>query len=360
MGNPTSDQGTSVSQQWFKRTGSESMDGLDAEVVSLPSWTPGHVVTVTGASVTDYDLDVTFYDADRVNLGNGEPVDGADCVTSRPDEICEVPAGAAYAVVRLWLGRDVDWSLTVVSTPEVPVPPVLTIPTWFTWGKTSLTVVIVPASLAPLYDANFGVLPEGTGVGADSAYVSATLDATRAWETAMDAYVAQHPEAAWLEALEVDVGVLGVDRTVADMDAADVRIVFAPTGGVILGVAIATETDGDRFEQCDIVNFQWLVASFTSNDVYNVHMQEFGHCLGLDHPEEPTDDPMQGSFEGTLGDPANPRYCLTSLDIRGLEGAYAWVGEGATWRSPPAEVTLDPALYVAYPAAGQTSCPNPA
>lgn len=361
--NPAGGEGASASRRAFSLTGDTSLDGLDADVVALPAWASGHALSVVGASTGDYDLDVEFLDENRGGIGFGNAIDGQTCLTDRPDESCGVPEGAAYAVVHLFLGTDVTFTLTVVSTPAVPPPPgseTLPIPTWFTWGKTELTIVVVPSGLAPLYDTEFGILPEGTGVGADSVYIAAMIDAMEVWETAIDAYAAGNASRAWMEGFEFDIGVLGVDRTVEEMEAADVRVVLAPTGTFVLGVAIATETtDEGEFLQCDIVNFEWLVFPYTSNDVYNVHMQEFGHCLGLDHPEAPMDDPMQGSYEDEIGNPANPRYCLTSLDVRGLEGAYAWVPEAAPWRAPPSEVTLPASQYVAYPATAGGSCPNP-
>lgn len=356
VGNPTSQFAGSLAELGVA-------EGIDGVTVALPAWAPGHPVWVNGSSANTYDLDVYFYDA------AGGFVAG-ECNTESVDETCDVPVGAASAVVNLWVGADVDFVLTVVSETGAPPPPPppedvgYVIPMFgpFTWDHAELSVVIVPSTAGPLYDADLTPRPEGMGTGADASYVKASEDAMDAWEAAIDAYVADHPEASHLNAFELDVRVVGRDATMADADAADVRILFSPAvplGVGVLGIAIATETDDEgRFIRCDIINADWLIFSYTAADMYNIHSQEFGHCLGLGHPEEPADDIMNGLYEYLPGEPSNPRMCHSSLDVRALEVAYAWMGGSGVWEPAPVEVTQAPGQYERYPAVGGgAECP---
>lgn len=369
--NPTSDVVGGVSENGHTLLGDGSADGIDGDAVALPPWAPGHPLSVTGSTSAPYDLDVWFYDGAGAGLGSGAPVDATDdggCAGSDADEACIVPAGAATAVVDLWLGADVDFTLTVTGTGGSPPPPPLdgfVIPMFgpFTWDHADLTVVIVPSTAAAALDQDLTPAPEGAGLGPDSAYVAATKDVMVAWESAMDDYVADHPSASYLEALEFDVKVLGVDATVEDYDAADIRIMFSPAvplGVGVLGVAIATETDDDgRFIQCDVINADWFLFPYTSADMYNIHGQEFGHCLGLSHPEDPSDDIMNGSYDYLPGDAATPRMCVSSLDVRGLEVAYDWLGTTGVWEASPSEIALSADQYERYDGVGTpTGCPN--
>lgn len=368
--NPTSDVVGGASQNGRGIFGDERLDGIDGDVIALPAWAPTHPVSVDGSSDLVYDLDIWFYDASYDFINGGDAPDGGtDCTTEKPDESCFVPAGAAYAVVDAWLGKDVSFTLTVSSTGGLPPPPppetgVHTIPMFgpYTWDHGDLSVVIVPSTAAAAIDRSLEPLPEGTGVGPDSAYVQATKDAMTAWEMAMDAYTATHPSAAYLEAIEFDVKVLGVDATPADYDAADIRIMFSPAvplGVGVLGVAIATQTNNGRFLQCDIVNADWFLVPYTSADMYNIHGQEFGHCLGLSHPQEPADDLMNGSYDHLPGNPATPRMCVSSLDVRGLAVAYDWMGTTGVWKRAPAEITEPRSDYARYDGVGTAAgCPN--
>lgn len=366
-GNPASSFVGGASEIHWVVTGEETLDGVDGEVVELPSWAPGHPLWVNGTSPVPYDLDVWFYDDDRALIGDGDPgPDGDACVTASSDEVCEVPAEASYAVVDLWSGANVNFTLTLTSVLDDTgtSPDVFTIPSWVaTWPKAHLDIVILPPVTGPVYDSSGEPFPAGTGLATDSPYVDATKDAMDAWRNAIDSYVAQNTSASYLQDFEFDVGVVGEDRSVAEFRDADIRVMYGPTGAFALGVAIADETDGEQWEQCDVVNFQWLVFSFTVNDMYNIHAQEFGHCLGLNHPAEPSDDVMNGVYSAPIGDPANPRLCHSSLDIEGLAVLYEWMGEGDEWEAPPDEVELAQDEYETYEdalvAQDQSTCPNP-
>lgn len=367
VGNPASSSVGGASEAHWVVTGEETLDGVDGEVVELPTWAPGHTVWVNGSSPAAYDLDVWFYDEERSFIGDGAAGPDEDpCVTPSADEVCEVPPEARYAVVDLWSGADVDVALTLLSVADDagPGPAVHTIPQWAaTWPKAHLDVVILPPVTGPVYDGSGEPFPSGKGLATDSPYVDATKDAMDAWRQAIDAYVAQNASASFLQNFTFDVGVVGEDRSMAEFRDADIRVMYGPTGLNALGVAVADETDGQQWQRCDVVNFQWLVFSFTLADMYNIHAQEFGHCLGLDHPSEPADDVMNGIYEAGVGDPDNQRLCHSSLDIHGLAGLYAWMGEDGEWEAPPSEVGMPADDYVTYGSAlvaeDQSTCPNP-
>jgi hypothetical protein len=368
--NPTSDGVGGVSENEWILTGEETLEGVDGDVVELPPWAPGHTVWVNGTSEVPHDLDVWFYDEDRTRIGAGqdEP-DGDDCVTAAGDEVCRAPEGARYAAVDQWAGAETDFTLQVVSVEAEPEDPdggedVLAIPQGLaTWNHTDLDVVILPPATGPVYDRKLEPFPDGGGLATDSPYVDATRDAIEAWEQAIDAYVARNASAAYLQAFDFEVSVVGEDASLADFESADVRVAYAPTMLFVLGVTAATPEDGQQWDQCDIVDSQWLEYSFTVNDMYNVHSHEFGHCLGLSHPDEPGDDLMQGGYSAGIGDPGNDRLCHSSLDVQGLAGLYAWLAEGDEWQAPPDEVELPTEAYETYEAslagADQDGCPNP-
>ena len=387
-----------VRERVWRQTGGNEVQGLDGWSIPLPAWAPGHLASLTGTdgSAGLLDLDANFYTSDRVFISYGDAdADNTNCGTGAATETCLVPADAAFAFIDLFTGADADFTFSLSSVlvlaqcedgldndgdnlTDFPADPgcdssdddseaaapgaSFTIPSWISFGKAALDIVILPPAFGEIYDAEFNLLAGGTDVVWDDPYVEATTAAIQAWEDAMDAYVATRPSAAYLEAIEFDVRLVGQDASVADWVDADVRIAYGPTGAVILGVAFGFGATGDfnpdgSWAHCNILDFEWFLFSFKPADVFNIHAQEFGHCLGLNHPEEPTDDVMNGLYGFAPGDPANPRLCVSSLDVRGLEVVYAWLPTG-NYTAPPAEITLPQSDYVLYPLAGTTSCPN--
>lgn len=390
-GNPGTQFRAGASEGVWGVTGEENpagvpLEGTDGDIVELPDWAGGHPIWVNGTSPAPHDLDVYFYagnedplrnDCDflnpdeicRVPDATSDPnhnfLGSNGCATPSSNETCEVPSRATYAAVDLWSGADVDYEIVVTSGPDSGddgglADPTYTVPPWFTWDHADLDVVIVPPATGPAYDEDLWLFPAGTGLATDSPYVDATEDAIQAWDQALSAYAANHSSATYLADFTFDVSVVGADATVTDLRQADIRITYGVTGGPVLGVALATQTDGQRFEQCDISNQQWLVTSFTVNDAYNVYGHEFGHCLGLSHPPAPPNDIMGATYDYRIGDPDNPRICISTLDAKGLAEAYAWMGDDGEWAPPPDTVEMPRDDYDAYPAVdADPGCPNP-
>lgn len=372
VGNPPSQYVGGASELGWFATGDHALDGIDGQVVEPPAWAPGHPVWVNGSLAAPYDLDVNFYDGARSYISGGDELDDQTCTTPRADEACVVPAEAAYTVVDLWSGADTAFSLEVHAVPndggrdgDGTLP--YAIPTWFTLADLTLGIKILPPATGPVYDQQLRPFPEGLGLATDSPYVDASLEAIHAFEEAIDAYVAANPSASHLDHIEFDVGVVGHDATVQAFVDADIRVMYGPTAAQVLGVAIATETDGERFEHCDIVDVQWLVYSYSVNDVYNIHGQEFGHCLGLNHPTDESEFPdpaldiMNGIYPYVVGDPETPRLCVSNLDLRVLDISYHWRPNGTQWESPPDLVKLSQDDDVRYPPVGtEVACPTSA
>ncbi|HLE97651.1 MAG TPA: hypothetical protein VI997_09810 [Candidatus Thermoplasmatota archaeon] len=75
--------------------------------VTLPTWAPGHILSITGESLAPHDLDVYFF--------NGATELATGCASEAADETCGVPTGATRAAVHLFYGQGVHWTLTVAS-----------------------------------------------------------------------------------------------------------------------------------------------------------------------------------------------------------------------------------------------------
>lgn len=106
-----------ISEQAWLTTGESSLNGVDADIVELPDWAPGHHLTVRGSSSVPYDLDVWFYNNDR----SGPRI--SSCVFPPSDPQCLVPARAKYAAVVANRGAPIDFTLEVAS-PVCPGRPV--------------------------------------------------------------------------------------------------------------------------------------------------------------------------------------------------------------------------------------------
>lgn len=100
---PQSRSGPGMTEGSWTTTGSFAAQGVDGLVVALPADAPGKTITAAGVSPFDetlgHDLDIYFYDAQRGFVGGA---------SETPDESTVVPAGAAFAVVDLFLGAEVD------------------------------------------------------------------------------------------------------------------------------------------------------------------------------------------------------------------------------------------------------------
>lgn len=248
-------------------------------------------------------------------------------------------------------------------TPErkidVQTGPTHTIPLLHSWPTTDLDIVILPPATGPVYNQELEPFPEGTHLLTESPYVQATQDAIQAWENAISLHAEQAPNATHLSEFSFDTRVVGDNATLEDLESADILVAYASSLGPVAGFAWNSGWyhQERQTQHCTIVNSQMARYGFTSDDMYNIHVHEFGHCLGLDHPEEPQRDVMASGYGTTPGDPDTERRCISTLNLQGIEAAYAWIPQ-EEWTPPPEEAQLAQAMFEVYPPTGQEGCPN--
>jgi len=189
------------------------------------------------------------------------------------------------------------------------------LPVWFTWGQTTLDVLIVPPAHGQIVNGN------GALNGLDpfeltplNSYLDATIDSVNDWRRAIDQF-----GPAWLRtSLVINVYVVGLDivPTQALLDP-EIVIISDEWKGPILGVAWATNP-------CMVFNSKFFLTSFTYEDMYNINGQEYGHCLGLEHVtgSHPVLDVMNGAYPHNPGAAGNPKHCMSNLDVKGLERVF--------------------------------------
>jgi hypothetical protein len=88
--------------------------------------------------------------------------------------------------------------------------------------------------------------------------------------------------------------------------------------------------------------------SFTYADMYNVTLQEFGHCLGLSHVgsqggveptsdlKHPEHDPMNGFYTHDVGFEGTHLHCISTLDVVAVEFVFSYPADNATIYLPVA------------------------
>jgi hypothetical protein len=215
-----------------------------------------------------------------------------------------------------------------------------------------------------------------------TAYLQATLEGLLAWEPAIEAYVEDHPEHAYLENVSVEVDVWDEDEPVHDTAGYDIVIGYAETSGpAFRGVAIKGPANEDQQIQEQIneagledvlhVGHRYILLSLFASapragqdapdyperhEVRGVTMHEFAHVWGLGHSTTWTEaygpDLMNSPYPFVYGDgdPAgdggerSPELCITSLDLHGLGYLYRWLPDGEwTSSSRPVELPQDEA-----------------
>lgn len=187
------------------------------------------------------------------------------------------------------------------------------------WEHADLDVLIVP----PAYGQ-----PDPDQVNPmDSRFLQAVEDSITHWQEVID----EHGSPELRGNLTLTVQVLGRDVLVPDdVDSVDILIVHPPGGRmevagekVLLGGFASTMVDRTTCVIGNLVHplleYEWL---------FMVSAHEFGHCLGLDHPDdmEPWNDLMSYSErnqppEGPLPD----LECVSNMNLLGVHKAFEHV-----------------------------------
>lgn len=162
-----------------------------------------------------------------------------------------------------------------------------------TWDHTDLLVVIVPP--LPYY------APHNDPKPIDTAALNANKNAVRTWQNAID----DHGSSELSGNVTFTVRVLGVD----DLDPTTPIDILVTSGRVLIsafgGAAVMPQ------DPCLIAN----TPTTNSQGMYRIAIHEFGHCLGLGHPDDfqPDEDVMA---YGT-------GVCVSNLDLLVLHESFA-------------------------------------
>jgi hypothetical protein len=229
-------------------------------------------------------------------------------------------------------------------------------------------VLLVP----PLH----GDLADPTDPTTDAfAYLEATLAGIYAWEPAVDLFLANHSQFAYLDDIAVEVEIFsgGTPSTLGY----DFVIGYAETSGpAFRGVAIMGPGNPDQQMQAtlndaglgDLVHFGHryvLLSLFASaprggqdlpdfpeaHEVHGVTMHEFAHVWGLGHTTtwfgDIGPDLMNSPYPFVYGDgdplgdgkERSEPLCISSLDLWGLAWLYRWLDNG-TWERSTGNTSL--------------------
>lgn len=200
-------------------------------------------------------------------------------------------------------------------------------------------VLIVPPAHGQIINGNGplnGMNPDELNAFSSS-YIQAIEDAIDTWREAIDHFGSE----AINQELEFNVYVVGRDvipPTV--LFSPDVVYTVHEFSSVVLGFAFRGFMLVDGPCWASNAAFGSFGPSFTYEDMYNVAAHEFGHCLGLSHVSSTDEDMMYASYRYTIGASDNPLYCVSNLNVKGVESAFQhlWTGDwGPNFVSVPAE-----------------------
>ena len=235
------------------------------------------------------------------------------------------------------------------------------------WDAPTLDVLIVPPHHGQVFNGN-GPLGGGDPGEATpiNSYLRAVEDSIAAWNVGVATFGSEGLRSSF----DTNPYVVGRD-TIPQSALEDPEIVITSSEhkGHILGVAV--NTGGNH---CLINNSMFWTASYTYEDMYNISLHEFGHCLGDGHivSEQPTHDVMFPTYNDTVGAKGNHLHCISNLNVMALEVAFGPplisteipspeipASQYATTCSGPSGVA-GPAATSTAPAPQQSSSPSPA
>lgn len=213
-------------------------------------------------------------------------------------------------------------------------------PIWFQWDRAELDVLVVPPNHGQLVNEH------GPLAGGDPAELTPTNSYLRAMKRSIASYrtAIERFGPRWLRTgLKMKVYVLGQDTIPEEaLSEPEILVVTDESKSSTLGVAF-------NVRPCIVNNSKMMVNSFTYNDMYNIMGQEFGHCLGLDHVAggRPRDevlahDVLNAIYPHTPGEKANPKHCLSNMNVRGLEVVF---GDALSRAIPLESAFVRPGAY---------------
>lgn len=107
--------------------------------------------------------------------------------------------------------------------------------------------------------------------------------------------------------------------------------------------------------QCVVLNTNFLLGG--DRRLYDLNSHEFGHCLGIGHVGDALDfDARTVPMSDIMSYQDNPNqvHCVSSLDVKSLQGVYAdLLGQSSGFLPAGSYVTMKTSDY------NQVSCPNP-
>lgn len=218
--------------------------------------------------------------------------------------------------------------------PEPVMPSHYRLARNFQWDQPVLNVLVVPPAHGPINSPDGALLPDGVeGATPWGTYFQATMDVIGDWLYARDRYVEDYPEHAWLAGMGLDVRVAGQDDVVSFSP--DVVVAFTESMATVMGLAV---WNGVRCVAVNSMIHPIQAYTLTYADMYSLAGHEFGHCLGMDHPQDhqPLHDIM--SYEPW---PYPAPRCPSNLNLLAVASAFAGAfgqpGAGATVKMPSSE-----------------------
>ncbi len=209
-------------------------------------------------------------------------------------------------------------------------------PVWFEWYKTDIDVLVIPPDHGQLVNYRGSVfslvLLGGNGVNElnpyTSTYLAAVEESIAAWETAWQA------DSAWLSNnLRLNVYVVGRDTIPTSvLTDPEILVTTEEETNAYLGVSAIHGARIVGVPDCVVSNTKMFLFSLSYNDMYNLNMHEFGHCLGLEHihGDLPRSDIMDSTYRFPIGNHYNVKKCISNVNIDGLERVFNGQGGSAT------------------------------